>query len=586
MSKFDPELDPDKLAIAPVRKNTWRPRRPVVGPLLAWELTRVARKGHAHRARLIVLYLVTMAFLGVIVVQFGSDYLIHILEKTGPTLSPKGRDAFAQNFALGMFETVLAAVVLMTPAFAALAISEEKDRRTLDLLLSTPLDDREIVLGKAAARLVYQLTAVAAGIPVICIIFFLGRVSLETVVGAVMLIATTTALATAIGVQASCATDTLRAGIIRAYVMTVVFIGGGILTPLVFLSPFVVLYWLFGIDPSDFPILSATIFYSMLQLGIAAALLSDAIGNLRKLGLTVERLVPPKPAKPFRAVLVDEWNGPKPKPRKSPAASGPKEDEKKRPDPQRFLSDNRLPRVDDNNPVGWKERHFAGHMIRGESAIAAGAVFGVLWAIFMLIGYIQILEDWHAKAEHRPDYLIDNNSHYFFVAGGTIAMGLYVIPVGIGVAGAIARERQLRTLDDLLSIPRSRREIIEAKFETFVRKNWGVAIGAILSVGLGFWCRYNFWVGLTASELVFAGFAMVVGLGALLTVRCPNHVRTFRLILPVMVMTIGIPLAIINVNEMVADRWVRDALPAAAVLFALSGVALWRRACREFDELG
>src|SRR5262245_65542953 len=56
----------------------------------------------------------------------------------------------ASRLAMDYFEifTVvqLIAVILLTPAYVAGAISEEKDRKTLELLMATDLRNREIVL--------------------------------------------------------------------------------------------------------------------------------------------------------------------------------------------------------------------------------------------------------------------------------------------------------------------------------------------------------------------------------------------------------------------------------------------------------
>ena len=56
------------------------------------------------------------------------------------------------------------------------SLSEEKDRHTLPLLLTTQLTDREIVWGKAAARVLFVLAAVAAGAPVLVLTLFFGGV--------------------------------------------------------------------------------------------------------------------------------------------------------------------------------------------------------------------------------------------------------------------------------------------------------------------------------------------------------------------------------------------------------------------------
>src|SRR5262249_16671917 len=63
----------------------------------------------------------------------------------------------AARLAEQFFETLmlvqLVAVTVLTPAYVAGAIAEEKDRKTMEFLLATDLRNREIVLSKLVARL-------------------------------------------------------------------------------------------------------------------------------------------------------------------------------------------------------------------------------------------------------------------------------------------------------------------------------------------------------------------------------------------------------------------------------------------------
>src|SRR4051812_46634516 len=59
---------------------------------------------------------------------------------------------------------------------SARCIAEEKERRTLDFLLTTRLGNAEIIPGKLAARMVVFATAAAAGLPVVLLLNRLGGV--------------------------------------------------------------------------------------------------------------------------------------------------------------------------------------------------------------------------------------------------------------------------------------------------------------------------------------------------------------------------------------------------------------------------
>lgn len=76
--------------------------------------------------------------------------------------------------------------------FAAGNVANEKDRRTLLLLLTTDLRDRELVLGKLCASLLLPAVLWAASIPVFLLIYALGGVS-PGQIGAVLAITAATA---------------------------------------------------------------------------------------------------------------------------------------------------------------------------------------------------------------------------------------------------------------------------------------------------------------------------------------------------------------------------------------------------------
>ncbi len=103
------------------------------------------------------------------------------------------------RFGSALFQ-ILAPLQLALVAFLAAfgvgsAVAQEKDRRTLILLLMTRMTNSELVLGKLLASLLDVLAMLAAALPVFLLITLLGGVSLEQV-GRVFLVTLTTALVT------------------------------------------------------------------------------------------------------------------------------------------------------------------------------------------------------------------------------------------------------------------------------------------------------------------------------------------------------------------------------------------------------
>ena len=88
----------------------------------------------------------------------------------------------------------LALVTFLAAQAAASGVAQEKDRRTMLLLLMTRLTDRELVLGKLLASLLDVLVMLLAGLPVFVLMTLFGGISVEQV-ATVFAITLVTALA-------------------------------------------------------------------------------------------------------------------------------------------------------------------------------------------------------------------------------------------------------------------------------------------------------------------------------------------------------------------------------------------------------
>jgi ABC-type Na+ efflux pump permease subunit len=81
----------------------------------------------------------------------------------------------------GMLAMVHTFAGFTVATMAALSIAREKDRRTLDFLLATRLSNVEIILGKFAAVMMVFVTTIAAGLPVMLLLAFMGGVDFRLV---------------------------------------------------------------------------------------------------------------------------------------------------------------------------------------------------------------------------------------------------------------------------------------------------------------------------------------------------------------------------------------------------------------------
>ena len=73
---------------------------------------------------------------------------------------------------------------LMAPSFAASAITGEKERKTYEMLLASPLKPSAISLGKLFASLVHLTLLIFASLPIVMLCLPLGGVDLREVLAA------------------------------------------------------------------------------------------------------------------------------------------------------------------------------------------------------------------------------------------------------------------------------------------------------------------------------------------------------------------------------------------------------------------
>ena len=82
-------------------------------------------------------------------------------------------------------------VVFLAPSSTAGAISLEREKQTLELLIATPISSLAIVVGKLLSALVYVFLLIAASIPLMAVVFVFGGVAPEDVLnGYIVLIVT------------------------------------------------------------------------------------------------------------------------------------------------------------------------------------------------------------------------------------------------------------------------------------------------------------------------------------------------------------------------------------------------------------
>jgi ABC-type transport system involved in multi-copper enzyme maturation permease subunit len=99
--------------------------------------------------------------------------------------------AIGQELFAGLMMLVTLLVVLLAPAFTSGAISLEREKQTLDLLVTTPISSLAIVVGKLLSALTWVFVLIGASVPLTAMVFVFGGVAPDDVVrGYIVLVAT------------------------------------------------------------------------------------------------------------------------------------------------------------------------------------------------------------------------------------------------------------------------------------------------------------------------------------------------------------------------------------------------------------
>jgi ABC-type transport system involved in multi-copper enzyme maturation permease subunit len=202
-----------------------------VDALIRRELTCLARRPSQYLIRvslaIITLYVGgAIVFCGRSMLAAHTDLRLADLLRSGPEI--------AERALLELTWTQMLAMLLVLPALAAGAISEEDRRGTMAALLGTPLAGGAIVLGKLAGPLCYTLTILLVGLPLVVPALLFGLLDPFLVARAWLLLATFAAFLVSLSVSIAAIISRSYAAIPTAYGA----IGAWLLVP-IWLTPVV-----------------------------------------------------------------------------------------------------------------------------------------------------------------------------------------------------------------------------------------------------------------------------------------------------------------------------------------------------------
>jgi len=431
------------------------------GPVLFYDLVRTGRRTRNILLRsiyalalLLVLYTAYMEFAHTIQMIQTQSGLIDANERN--QVLTKELAKFAESFFIMFMEVQFVGIFLLTPAFAAGAIAEEKDRRTLEYLLGTDLDNREIVLGKLISRLIGLVLLVLTGLPILSLVQLWGGVDPDLMLSGFAVSGLTILSLAGLSILCSVYTKRPRDAIVLSYLAVVAYLGLSGLS-----------YWLIATPrPGGAPLVLES--WSDLVEWFSSGNLFVVVHKVRKAqaqGLLLEQILPGLMGNyalvhglfalstTLMAVV-----------RLREVAMV--ESQVRRRQRRRYRW---IPRPSvRGRPMLWKE-------INLESGLGFNWLGRIVLACIILASFLPAIyvgSDYLLDSPFRMPWIrVEEAINQWVRTVGTIVATLVLLGIGIRAAGAVSGERDKQTLDSLLTSPLQTQEILFAKW-----------LGSILSV--------------------------------------------------------------------------------------------------------
>ncbi|MGL4420002.1 MAG: ABC transporter permease subunit [Gemmataceae bacterium] len=585
----------EPLAIPTPPQPSARPRvrRSIIGPLFAWELIRLARRGQDARARSILAVVLLLVLFLFVLFWFPDATFEELMFGGQQSIKIEDSSRFAEQFSFTLLLAQLAVMVLLTPAYAAGSIAEEKERKTFHYLLVSDLTNRELVLGKFLARSLFLLGVMFAGLPILALTGLVGGIDPLFLVGAYILTAGTVMVTAACSMTAAVFAGTFRGAMFRAYGMTALYAVFGCVHPL--LSPFAIMAALYIERSGSVRFFAFTLGgYLAGQLVFTITALVIATYRVRGRPIGKPRQAPEHRKSSVRLIAEDELIPEEtPAGETTPPAPVAKRVRENPPKPQRRRYRDRpysperaaanRPMVFENDPFYWKELYSVGQKRTDdeESIRSVMQLFGFIvvftLALFSLISFGMALTNPIGGGDDAAKVLL---------LVGTAAVFAHLLTLGAAAVQGILRERQQNTLESLLTIPVDRGDILYPKWRMISRRGWWWGLPGMLAIIIGLMISRIDVTGLVAVAYLPGVAFLAVSFGLWLSIRCRATARAMMWFLGVLTPLSGIPILFWWMGR--AEERVLFAVSLAVLTVAVFAFAwyFWNRACRDFDRDG
>ena len=157
----------------------------------------------------------------------GQDFVGSITgaHRAGQVFSIVDAQSKLQQFYYFIFITLAGLITLIAPALTATSVSDERQRQSLDLLVTTPLSAPEMLLGKLMSSLAFLGLLLALSLPASVLCVLLGGATAWDLLRVYVLLAVDAVVLASIGLYFSCACKNSLHAVIWTYVAVAAFVG-------------------------------------------------------------------------------------------------------------------------------------------------------------------------------------------------------------------------------------------------------------------------------------------------------------------------------------------------------------------------
>lgn len=186
----------------------------LMNPVLNKELKLRFRSGKSYAGLLFYLAALSVMILGIIYIEMQTG-------QSGYFNPQESRETF-------MILTVLqlGLILFITPGLTAGVVSSERERQTLNMLLTTAQSSSSIIIGKLLSSIAFLLLLIAASLPLYSIVFLFGGISPGQLLSVFGLYVLTILLFASIGVFISTIIRRTIVAMVTSYAVTLFLAGG------------------------------------------------------------------------------------------------------------------------------------------------------------------------------------------------------------------------------------------------------------------------------------------------------------------------------------------------------------------------